>query len=108
MREVGERMADFRDLETLVARIQAQLAPDAEVKHDVRLVGRSTGAKRQIDVLVRQIIGQYEMLIAIECKDYGRPVDVKAVEEFHGLCDDVGVHLEVSRPLPRSVPRLTR
>lgn len=79
-----------RDLELLVAKIQKQLAPDSEVLHDVKLMGRQTKRKRQIDVLVRQRIGQYEISIVIDCKDYKRPIDVKGVEEFYGLLDDVG------------------
>lgn len=81
-----------RELEILVAKIQAQLAPDAEVSHDVRLLGRYSQRTRQIDVLVKQRIGQHEMLIVLEAKDYNRPVDVKSVEEFQGLLDDVGAH----------------
>jgi hypothetical protein len=84
--------SDSRDLEILAAKIQAQLAPDAEVLHDVKLDGRLSGRSRQVDVLVKQRIGQYEMLIVLDCKDYARPVDVKGVEEFHGLLADVGAH----------------
>lgn len=80
---------DSRELEILVAKIQKQLAPDAEVIHDAKLQGLESKRPRQIDVLVKHRIGQYQMLIAIECKDYSRPVDVKGVEEFHGLLMDV-------------------
>lgn len=80
------------DLEKLVAEIQKQLSPEAEVIHDIKLPSRTTSAKRQIDVLVRQKIGQYEMTIAIDTKDYKRPVDIKGVEEFYGLVKDVGVN----------------
>jgi Restriction endonuclease len=79
------------ELEILVSKIQRQLAPDAEVVHNARLPGK-TGSPRQIDVLVRQKIGNYEMRIVLDCKDYARPVDVKAVEAFHGLLDDVGAN----------------
>ena len=79
-----------REFEQLVARIQQQLAPDADVLHDVRLEGRATKRKRQVDVLVTQQVGQYEIRIVIECKDYARPVDVKGVEAFYGLLGDVG------------------
>lgn len=78
------------ELELLVQKIQQQLAPKAEVLHNVRLTGRRTGASRQIDVLVREKVGQYEINIVIDCKDYKHPVDVKGVEEFAGLLDDVG------------------
>jgi len=84
--------SDAEDLEILVAKIQKQLAPDAEVIHNAKLDGRNSKQKRQIDVLVRQKIGQYEMMIVLDCKDYARPVDVKGVEEFHGLMDDVGAN----------------
>jgi hypothetical protein len=81
---------DSSELEILVAKIQKQLAPKAEVLHDVKLDGRLSQTKRQIDVLVREKIGQYEIQIIIECKDYKKPVDVKGVEEFAGLFRDVG------------------
>lgn len=84
--------ARSRELELLAAKIQKQLSPDAEIIHDAKLPGRRSRVQRQIDVLVKQRIGQYEMLVVLECKDYARPVDVKGVEEFHGLLDDVGAH----------------
>ena len=80
------------ELEILVSKIQKALAPNAEVTHNAKIIGRHTKVSRQIDVLVRQKVGQYEMMIVIDCKDYKKPVDVKGVEEFHGLVDDVGAH----------------
>jgi hypothetical protein len=85
-------MKDSTALEVLVAKIQSQLARDAEITHNAHLMGRNSKTMRQIDVLVRQKIGQYEMLIVLDAKDYSRPVDVKGVEEFHGLLEDVGAH----------------
>jgi hypothetical protein len=83
---------DSTALEILVARIQKQLAPQAEVLHNVKLEGRQSKIKRQIDVLVRERVGQYEIQIVIDCKDHNKPVDVKGVEEFYGLLRDVGAH----------------
>jgi hypothetical protein len=80
----------FRELELLVAKIQKQLAPNAEVLHDVKLDGRQSKVKRQIDVLVRERVGQYEISIIIDCKDYNKPADLKDVEEFEGMLKDVG------------------
>jgi len=85
-------MAAFRDLEILVANIQRYLAPTATVQHNVTLDGRKSGTKRQIDVLVEQMIGNIECVIVIDSKDYTDPVDLKGVEEFAGLVDDVGGH----------------
>ena len=84
-----ENIPDWKALENLVVMIQKQLSPDAIVKHNVMLEGIESETKRQIDVLVEQNIGQYTMRIVIDCKDYAKPVDVKGVEEFHGLVQDV-------------------
>lgn len=78
------------ELERLVQRIQQELAPNANVIHNAKMVGRRSKVKRQIDVLVTERVGQYEIKIIIECKDYRQPVDVKGVEEFYGLMEDVG------------------
>lgn len=83
-------MADFEDLEKLVAKIQAELAPTASVLHNQRVIGRHSGRTRQIDVLVKDRVGQYEILIVIDCKDYKKKADVKSVEEFQGLVEDIG------------------
>ena len=83
---------DWKELESLVAMIQKQLSPEASVQHNVMLDGIDSETKRQIDVLVEQNIGQYTMRIVIDCKDYSKPVDVKGIEEFHGLVQDVRAH----------------
>jgi hypothetical protein len=80
--------ADYKKLEKLVAKIQQDLAPKSKVSHNVRLIGQS-GAQRQIDVLVEDRIGQYDIKIVIECKDYKTPVDIKDVESCSGLFEDV-------------------
>jgi hypothetical protein len=88
----NDKTPDWKELENLVAMIQKQLSPDASVQHNVMLDGLDSETKRQIDVLVEQNIGQYTMRIVIDCKDYSKPVDVKGVEEFHGLIQDVRAH----------------
>jgi len=91
-KETTDKNPDWKDLEYLVAMIQKQLSPDASVKHNVMLDGIDSETKRQIDILVEQSIGQYTMQIVIDCKDYSKPVDVKGVEEFQGLVQDVRAH----------------
>ncbi|HEJ9057941.1 TPA: restriction endonuclease [Serratia fonticola] len=86
------KIPDWKALEQLVAMIQRQLSPDAVVQHNVMLDGIHSETKRQVDVLVEQSIGQYKMRIVIDCKDYANPVDIKGVEEFHGLVQDVCAH----------------
>ena len=71
------------------ARIQEELAPDAVVTHNDKIRGKVSGTFRQIDVSVKKQVGQYQIFIAIDCKDLARPADVKDVEEVIGLFKDI-------------------
>lgn len=79
---------DWKKFEHLAAAIQRELAPDARVTENAKLMGKS-GSQRQIDILIEQETGQFKLRIAIDCKDYKEPVDVKDVEAFIGLIEDV-------------------
>ncbi|HEX6705094.1 MAG TPA: restriction endonuclease [Albitalea sp.] len=75
--------------------------------HNVKLAGHDSETLRQVDVLVEQSIGQFNMQIVIDCKDYGHPVDVKGVEEFAGLVRDVRAH-QGSMVCPRGFTKSAR
>ncbi|MBM3180122.1 MAG: restriction endonuclease [Chloroflexi bacterium] len=79
----------WKKFEQLVHKVQSALAPDSEVILDDRIIGSITGVERQIDISVKKAIGQFNVLIVVDCKDYKNPVDVKDVEEFIGLVEDV-------------------
>lgn len=79
----------WRRFEKLVARVQKELAPTAVVTHDDKIKGYDSDEFRQIDITVKQKVGQYDMLIAIDCKDYSVPVDIKDIEEFISLIRDI-------------------
>lgn len=83
---------EWQQLELLIAEIQKDLAPGAKVTHNATLPGYDSETDRQIDVLVEQQIGQFLMHIVFDCKDYARPVDVKGVESFVGMVNDVRAH----------------
>jgi hypothetical protein len=83
---------NWEKLEILVTKIQKALAPEATVEHNVKLPGVHSETMRQVDVLISQKIGQYDMRIIVDCKDYNKPVNVKCIEEFSGLIQDTGVN----------------
>jgi len=82
----------WRRFEELVKKIQSDLAPGATVTLDVKVPGITSGVDRQIDIAVYQQVGQFNLFIAIDCKDLSNPVDVKDVEEVMGLVQDVGAN----------------
>lgn len=78
--------------ERLIARMIAdQAATDMCVTPNARIIGRITGVRRQIDVLME---ARHETdnsrRIIIDAKRRTRKVDVKAVEAFRGMMEDVG------------------
>ena len=79
----------WRRFEKLVAQVQKELAPNAQVTHNDKIKGHNSRELRQIDITVKQKVGQYDILIAIDCKDYESPVDVNEIEGFIGLIRDI-------------------
>ena len=79
----------FKRFELLAKQIQEKISPNAIVTHNEMIMGKA-GSKRQVDITVRAKVGQFDILIVLECKDYNKPINVKTVEEFCGLVEDVG------------------
>lgn len=69
-----------------------RIYPDATVTVDVKIRGRHTERLRQIDVLVKNCVIDGEVTtLAIDAKLYKNGVDVKDVESFIGMLDDIGI-----------------
>ena len=79
----------WQRFEKLARMIQQQLAPEAQVKHNQVVVGKS-GAHNQLDVTVHANVGQYKFFCVIECKDWESKVDIDTVRAFASKVDDVG------------------
>lgn len=80
---------DWQKLEEIVAEIQKELAPNAEVHHNHKIKGKS-GIVRQLDVTISEQIGAVPILIVFEAKRYTRPVSVERVESFVTKLRDIG------------------
>jgi hypothetical protein len=64
----------------------------AKIEYDVKLPGRDSGRKRQIDILVIGTFGDgllEGLTIAIDCKCYGKKINVGHADKFVGLIEDV-------------------
>lgn len=49
-------------------------------------IANTSGRKREFDIVVKAFINKFELLIAIECKDYNTAVTVEKIEAFHSKC----------------------
>lgn len=82
----------WQRFESLVANVQKTLSPKSKVNQNERVFGKHSQTWREVDITIRQDVGQFDLFIVIDCKDYSIPVDVKDVEEFIGLVEDVAAN----------------
>ena len=68
---------------------QADGLTDIEIQHDVKLKGAS-GVEHQIDIFWKFTKGSVNYKVAIECKDYTRPVSKEKIMAFHSVLTDIG------------------
>ena len=68
---------------------QADGLTDVEIQHDVKLKGAS-GVEHQVDIFWKFTIGGVYYKVAIECKDYRRPVSKEKIMAFHSVLTDIG------------------
>ncbi|GLL05142.1 restriction endonuclease [Dactylosporangium matsuzakiense] len=87
-------MSDYRDYENGVADVLAFLAgSSAVVERNVMLPGRS-GKRRQVDVTVGgRFSGLTQQFMIVDCKRWKSAVDIKDVESFIGMVNDVGADI---------------
>lgn len=92
MEEEAKVPPKWKEFEDLIARIQEDLAPSANLEQHVLLPGKKSGTKREVDICIRHTIGQIRLLVVIECKDWAKPVDLPEIGSFIDLVCDVGAN----------------
>jgi Restriction endonuclease len=73
------RSNEFQRLTFLVKKV---LADSAIVTESKSLVDRRTGTAREVDVCIESTVGGHAVVVAVECRDHGRPADVSWVEQM--------------------------
>lgn len=68
--------------------VNIDVVKNTKVKHNVKLLGKS-GQKHQIDVYWEYEIAGVLHKVAIECKNYNKPVPVGEVRNFYGVLSDL-------------------
>ncbi|MBA8908834.1 restriction endonuclease [Aminobacter ciceronei] len=89
---MGDELEDWKRYERLVARLMAdQLSTEFCVTPNASVLGRITGIPRQIDVLIEaRHDTDNSRRIIVDAKRRKRKIDVKEVESFRGMMEDVG------------------
>jgi hypothetical protein len=84
------QQGDWKSYEAYVVGYLNEEYPNIVFENDVKVKGQLSSTWRQIDILARS-----EVPVAIECKYFGRLVDVKLVESFLSMLDDLGILIGV-------------
>ncbi|HUH50653.1 MAG TPA: restriction endonuclease [Flavobacterium sp.] len=83
-------MKNGKSLEKTIRLIQETLkdSENTKVFNNYKIENES-GQKREIDILIVSSINDFDIKIAIECKDYNKKVPVKEIEAFESKCDRI-------------------
>jgi hypothetical protein len=60
------------------------------IKKDYSIKGRYSKRQRQIDVFIKQRINGQDFTTIVESKNYNKKINVKIVESFISMADDIG------------------
>jgi hypothetical protein len=84
-----EGLPKHRVYELVVKNVVERLEPGCTLQHDVKVPVVGDDRVRQVDVYVEGRISGFPFTVVIDCKHYAKPLDVKAVDEFLGMLDDI-------------------
>ncbi|WP_421917125.1 restriction endonuclease [Mesorhizobium sp.] len=91
MRARRRRNPEWRELELLIARIEADAGPRGlVVKSPDRLRCKLTGRLREVDASIRAKVGTTEMLVTIECRRRSKLQDVTWIEQLATKKSSIG------------------
>lgn len=84
-------------LEYIIKIIQETLkdSPNTTIYQNYK-IENIVGTKREFDVMIDSFINGFNIKIAIECKDFNRPISVEKIEAFETKCSMVpGIHKKI-------------
>ena len=83
---------DWKSYEKEIFEIFKSEHPEAEVTINARRPGRYSKTERQCDVLIEDYVAGNRITIVVDGKFFNSKVDVKEVDSFIGMLDDIGAH----------------
>lgn len=90
MSEPAGKGPKWKAFERAVYELQKTFSPEeATITLNDHIPGHDSHTERQVDISIRTRVANYEILIAIDCKDHSAPLDVNDVDAFGGLLRDI-------------------
>jgi hypothetical protein len=86
---MNQESQNWRKYERKIYEELSNIFVDCDFQFDDLIFGKYSKTDRQIDIAIRGEIGGNNVLGIIECKYFANNIDVKIVESFIGMIDDV-------------------
>lgn len=83
---------DWKQYEKEIHELFASEYPEAQISHNASVDGALSKVSRQIDVLIEDYVAGNRIRIVVDGKYYSEKIDVKQVDEFIGMLQDVRAH----------------
>jgi len=80
---------NWSEYENEVFEILGSYYPNSTIKKDYKKTGKYSQRKRQIDIYIETEIAGNDIIIVVDCKHYNKKIDVKTVESFIAMADDL-------------------
>lgn len=81
---------NWKDYEKDIYQQFKDMYPKAEITYDAKVLGRYSKVERQVDILIEDYAAGESITIMVDAKFFGKNIDVKDVESFIGMMQDIG------------------
>ncbi|UFH32815.1 restriction endonuclease [Chryseobacterium sp. C-71] len=81
-----------KEYELLIEQMYRSLEPNAEITHDDHIYDERAKISRQIDVSIKYQFAGTDHLIIVQAKDYKIKADIKVVDQFQQVIEDVNAN----------------
>jgi len=83
---------NWKKYEREILRYFQETFPETTISFDKSIVGKYSKVNRQIDILIEGEVAGYEIKIVVDCKNFSKNIDVKQVESFCSMVEDIEAH----------------
>jgi tetratricopeptide (TPR) repeat protein len=82
----------WKNYEKEILKYFQETFPETKISFDKGIIGKYSKVERQIDILIEGEVAGYEIKIIVDCKYFSKNIDVKQVESFCAMVEDVEAH----------------
>lgn len=83
---------DWKDYEKEILTYFQETYPETIISFDRKIQGKYSRTERQVDILIEGEVAGYKIKIVVDCKCFSKNIDIKQVESFCSMVEDLDAH----------------